>query len=137
MEEKNLVTLPNKVADYLESMREKNYTLLGTFARTNATAKEKELMTKFFSSIDNQEKFALAWINGYKREEKFYRVLVKNIMDDYGYLNYDYSRKKFSFSSSMETNNFKTKFTKTFLEENSFGWVLNCEGVELIEVEND
>lgn len=29
MEEKNLVILPNKVADYLEYMKENNYTLIG------------------------------------------------------------------------------------------------------------
>ena len=83
MEEKNLVTLPNEVADYLESMRDRNYTLIGAFKKTNATKKEKKLMNRFFSFTNNQEKFALAWVNGYKREEKNFllslKVLVKII----------------------------------------------------------
>ena len=27
-------------------------------------------MTNFFITTNNQEKFALAWVNGYKRKEK-------------------------------------------------------------------
>ena len=135
MKEK-FVTLPNEVADYLESMKEKNYTLLGAFSRTDATLKEKELMTKFFGTIDNQEKFALAWINGYKREEKFYTVKFKKFADgDYGYLNYNKEVGNFSLSSNEETTVYQTEFTKEFLEENDFGWVIGCESIELIEVE--
>lgn len=134
--DKKLVTLPNGVADYLESMREKNYTLLGAFAGTNATVKEKELMTKFFGTIDNQEKFALAWINGYKREEKFYTVKFKNFDEDgvYGYLNYNKKKGNFTLSSNKETTVYQAEFTKEFLEKNDFGWVFGCEGIKLEEV---
>lgn len=135
MEEKNLVVLPDKVADYLESMKEKNYTLIGAFKRTNATEEEKELMTDFFVTTNNQEKFALAWVNGYKRKEKFYLVKFKGFSDVYCYLNYDKKEKIFSLSSIDESVYFKTHFTKTFLKENGFGWVFNSEGVELIEVD--
>lgn len=135
MEEKNLVVLPDKVADYLESMKEKNYTLIGAFKRTNATEEEKELMTDFFITTNNQEKFALAWVNGYKRKEKFYLVKFKGFSDVYCYLNYDKEDKMFSLKDMREARGFKTKFTKTFLKENGFGWVLNCEGTIIEEVE--
>lgn len=135
MEEKNLVTLPDEVADYLESMRDRNYTLIGALQRTNATEEEKELMTDFFITTNNQEKFALAWVNGYKRKEKFYLVKFKGFSDVYCYLNYDNEEKIFSLSSIDESVYFKTHFTKTFLKENGFGWVFNSEGVELIEVD--
>lgn len=135
MEEKNLVTLPDEVADYLESMRDRNYTLIGALQRTNATEEEKELMTDFFVTTSNQEKFALAWVNGYKRKEKFYLVKFKNFGDFHSYLNYDKEDKMFFLKDMREVRGSKTKFTKTFLKENGFGWVFNSEGVELIEVD--
>lgn len=135
MEEKNLVVLPDKVADYLESMKEKNYTLIGAFKRTNATEEEKKLMTDFFIITNNQEKFALAWINGYKRKEKKFIVKFKGFSDFYCYLNYDNEEKIFSLSDIDEYVYVKTHFTKKFLEENGFSWVFNSEGVELIEVD--
>lgn len=135
MEEKNLIVLPDKVADYLESMKERNYTLIGALQRTNATEEEKELMTDFFITTNNQEKFALAWVNGYKRKEKFYLVKFKGFSDVYCYLNYDKEDKMFSLKDMREARGFKTKFTKTFLKENGFGWVLDCEGTIIEEVE--
>ena len=63
---------------------------------------------------------------------------LKNMADKCGYyLNYNKKEENFLFNSNTETSIYKTKFTKEFLEENGFGWVLTCEGVELIEVEND
>lgn len=137
MEEKNLITLPNKVADYLESMKEKEYSLMGAFARIDVNVIEKEFMTKFFNTIANQEKFALAWINGYKREEKFYMVKLKHFREADAYLNFDEDANVFFFSGMDEVIGYRIKFTKKFLEDNYISWVLDSEGVEIIEVEND
>lgn len=134
MEEKNLVTLPDKVAEYLEFMKEKNYTLIGAFKIVIGSGEIKDLMKKFFEDYKNQEKFAEAWIHGYKLEEKFYKVKFKNLGDVYGYLNYEREEKIFKLSSEDDSKYFQTKFTKNFLKENGFGWVIDCEGVELIEV---
>lgn len=135
MEEKNLVTLPDKVADYLEFMKEKGYTLKGALGVVVCQDEAKKFMYSYFNNSANQEKFALAWINGYKREEKFYLVKFKNFGNAYNYLNYEREEKIFKLSSKDESKCFQTKFTKKFLEENSFGWVLDCECVELIEVD--
>lgn len=70
MEEKNLITLPKDVADYLQYMKDRNYTLIGALQRTNANLRDKILMTEFLNIADNQEKFARAWLDGYKVEEK-------------------------------------------------------------------
>lgn len=134
MEEKNLVTLPDKVADYLEFMKEKSYTLKGALNVVICNGETKKFINEYLSYSSNQEKFALAWINGHKREEKFYTVKFKNLGNVYGYLNYEIEAKIFKLSSKDESKYFQTKFTKKFLEENSFGWVFNCEGIELIEV---
>lgn len=137
MEEKILVTLPKDVADYIQYMKDKNYTLIGALQITNANLKDKILMTEFLNIADNQEKFARAWLDGYKVEEKNFIVKFKGFSNIYCYLNYARNEKIFSLSSVDESAYFKTKFTKKFLEENGFDWVFNCEGVHIIEVEND
>lgn len=137
MEEKNLVILPNKVADYLEYMKENNYTLKGALNVVIGKGETKKFMDNYLEYGTNQEKFALAWVNGHKREEKFYIVKFKNLGDVYGYLNYEIEAKNFRLSSKDESKYFQTKFTKKFLGENGFGWVFNSEGVQIIEVKND
>lgn len=137
MEEKNLVTLPKDVADYLQYMKDKNYTLMGALQRTDANLKDKILMTKFLNIADNQEKFARAWLDGYKVEEKKFIIKFKGFSNIYCYLNYAKDEKIFSMSSRDESVYFKTQFTRKFLEEKGFGWVFRSEGVQIIEVEND
>ena len=51
-------------------MKRNNYTLIGAFKKASGTDVMKEYMDDYFSFSSNQEKFALAWINGYKVEEK-------------------------------------------------------------------
>lgn len=137
MEEKNLVVLPDKVADYLEYMKENNYTLKGALNVVIGKGETKKFMDNYLEYGANQEKFALAWLNGHKRKEKFYLVRVKNMDRSERYLNYDCETKNFYFGGETGSQLYKTSFTKEFLKENSFGWVLNCEGIELIEVNND
>lgn len=137
MEEKNLITLPKDVADYLQYMKDKNYTLIGALQRTNANLKDKILMTEFLNIADNQEKFARAWLDGYKAEEKKFIIKFKGFSNIYCYLNYAKDEKIFSMSSRDESVYFKTQFTRKFLEEKGFGWVFSSEGVQIIEVEND
>ena len=137
MEEKNLVTLPDKVANYLKYMKENNYTLKGALNVVICKGETKKFMDNYLGYGPNQEKFALAWLNGYKREEKKFLVKFKNLGDVYGYLNYEREAKIFKLSSKDNSVYFQTIFTKKFLEENGFGWVFDSEGVQIIEVEND
>lgn len=135
MEEKNLVKLPVIVFNYLKYMKSYNYTLLGALKIVSGEKETKNFMEKYFTNSDNQETFALAWINGCKVEEQKFLVKFKNLGDVYGYLNYEVEGKFFRLSSKDESKYFQTQFTREFLEKNSFGWVIDCEGVELIEVD--
>lgn len=137
MEEKNLITLPKDVADYLQYMKDKNNTLIDALQTTYATLKDKIRITEFLNIADNQEKFARAWLDGYKVEEKKFLIKFKNLGDVYSYLNYEKEEKIFKLSSKDNSVYFQTIFTKTFIEENGFGWVFDSEGVQIIEVEND
>lgn len=69
------------------------------------------------------------------RLKKKFIVKFKNLGDVYGYLNYEVEAKIFKLSSKDESKYFQTQFTKEFLEKNSFSWVFNSEGVEIIEVD--
>lgn len=137
MEEKNLIELPDKVADYIEYMKGNNYTLKGALNVVLDIGEPKKFIENYLEYSTNQEKFALAWVNGYKREEKFYFVKFKNFGNAYGYLNLEREEKIFKLSSNYNSEYFQTIFTKKFLEENGFSWVFNSEGVQIIEVEND
>lgn len=76
---------------------------------------------------NNQEKFARAWLDGYEVEkEKRYSVKIRATKH---YIAKDGIGKIF-FSLA-----YKESFTKKELEEAGFGWVFNCEGVEIEEVE--
>lgn len=73
---------------------------------------------------------------GYEVEkEKRYTVRVKGI-DGYGeYLNNNLDSQRWFFASDNETESYRAKHTHKELEEANFGWVFNCEGVEVKEVE--
>lgn len=95
MEEKNLVTLPSEAVAYLEYMKRNNYTLIGALKLAGHNSEMNKYMDDYLNISSNQEKFALAWINGYKVEEQKFLVKFKNLGDVYGYLNYEVEGKNF------------------------------------------
>lgn len=135
MEEKNLVVLPEEVVEYLDFMKEKNYTLKGVLNVVICEVRIKNFMINYLGNEKNQEKVALAWLNGYKMEEKNFIVKFKNLGDVYSYLNYEKEAKIFKLSSKDNSVYFQTIFTKKFLEENGFSWVFDSEGVQIIEID--
>ena len=75
---------------------------------------------------DNIDTFARAWLDGYEVEkEKRYLVKIKATKH---YIAKDGIGKIF-FSLA-----YKESFTKKELEEAGFGWVFDCEGIEIEEV---
>lgn len=93
-------------------------------------------LKEFLGTETNQEIFALAWNLGYEVEdEPRYTVRVKGI-DGYGrYLNRNLDNQYWFLASDNETGSYRTKHTHKELEEANFGWVFDCDGVEVKEVE--
>lgn len=90
----------------------------------------------FLESEINQEKFAKAWLYGYTvKKEKQYLVKIIGITDYNSYLNYHKKENKWTIESSMDTDAIRTKHTRKELEKSGFGWVFNCPGIEIEEVE--
>lgn len=83
-----------------------------------------------FQTLVNMHQF------GYEVEkEKRYTVRVKGV-DGYGrYLNRNLDSQYWFLVSDNETGSYRTKHTRKELEEAGFGWVFDCEGVEVKEVE--
>lgn len=94
-------------------------------------------LKEFLGTETNQETFALAWTLGYEVEkETKYRVKLKGVDENNRYLNRNIeSTMEFLFSLKKENKKYKTKFTRKELEEANFGWVFDCDGIEIEEVE--
>lgn len=86
----------------------------------------------------NIETFVRAWLDGYDVEkERRYLVKMKGV-NDYGcYLNKGLLSKKYFWESKSEIGGCRTKHTRKQLEEDNFGWVFDCEGIEVKEVEDE
>lgn len=83
----------------------------------------------------NEETFARAWLDGYTVEkEKRYLVKMKGIEKEKCYLNYNFGG-VWLFYNQENFYGYRAHHTRKELEEANFGWVFDCEGVEVEEVE--
>ena len=86
--------------------------------------------TKPFQILVNMHQF------GYTVEkEKRYYVRFKFIEDSYSYLTLIKHLNAWTLSSIKLDKKFRTEHTKKQLEEAGFGWVFDCPGIEIEEVE--
>ena len=135
LDEPQKLKIPQFVADVIECAREQSAELEDAFEYARDAAFRGEL-GEWFMRLENRNTFARAWLDGYEVEkEKRYLVRMKSIREDHETLNCDKISNKWNFSSEKETTLFRTKHTRKELEEAGFGWVFNCEGIEIEEVE--
>lgn len=94
-----------------------------------ANQKDFSKLKEFLETENNQATFARAWLDGYEvEEEKRYTVVMKETKQP---LYYNAGDKKLFFSMGE----LATNFTQKQLEQAGFGWVFDCPGVEVEEVE--
>lgn len=107
----------------------------GYYLKDNNDIELKDLSEGFWE-LENRKRLIRAILDGYEVEkESKYTVRVKGI-NGYGqYLNKASSSKTYCFASEIEKYGYKTKHTRKELEEAGFGWVFDCEGIEIEEVE--
>lgn len=73
---------------------------------------------------------------GYEVEkEKRYLVKFKKVEKGFNFLNFDTVGKEWKIFDCNNTLAYRTHHTRKELEEAGFGWVFDCEGVEVEEVE--
>ena len=97
---------------------------------------EKKKIGEWLENKDNQETFAHAWIFGYTIEkEKRYLVKFKKIEKGFNCLSFDSFDKEWKIFNCNNSFVYHTHHTRKQLEEAGFGWVFDCEGIEIEEVE--
>ena len=131
LDEPKPVKVPQCVADWIEVCKAHLTSSLYTAMNPNFMKENNQSfdLILWIKKTSNQEIFARAWIFGYEVEkEKRYTVVTKATKQP---LYYNAGDKKLFFSMG----GLATKFTRKQLEEADFGWVFDCEGVEVQEVE--
>ena len=130
LDEPKKVKVPQFVADWIEVCKEHLTSSLylamtPSFLKSNNQGIELTLWIK-----KNEETFARAWLDGYEvEEEKRYVVTLKNGQP----LVKSQSGSTLYFSQNITAGNYKV--TRKELEEAGYGWVFDCEGIEIEEVE--
>ncbi len=133
------VTIPQSVADWIKKCKTfKSFAVSLSFALQPSVWEVNGLSDEcieWLADAENQETYARAWLDGYEIEkEKRYLVKLKGVFKGYEYLNFKFGR-VWTFSNEEENEEYRTCHTKKELEEAGFGWVFDCEGVEVEEVE--
>lgn len=124
------------MADLIKYAKEHDWDLEDTFQDIAGNDGSSDIYQWYYTNSDNMDKFARAWLDGYTvEEEKRYRVKIIGITDYNSYLNYRKAEKVWTIESKMEIDAIRTNHTRKELEEAGFGWVFDCEGIEIEEVE--
>ena len=128
LDEPQKVKVPQFVADWITHSKNIGRSLFGAMSIFGENTEIK----KWMQWAENQETFALAWILGYEVEEEK-RYMVKITKTD----QYLHSRDNdfFFVTYVRPDDNPHNCHTRKELEEAGFGWVFDCPGIEIEEVE--
>ena len=125
LDEPEKVKVPQFVADWIEESKKSCETVVDFFGYKFSNIE----MIKYLKKKERINLVARAWLDGYEvEEEKRYTVVIKETKQP---LYYNAVDKKLFFSMG----GIATNFTQKQLEDADFGWVFDCEGVEVQEVE--
>ena len=132
LDEPKKVVVPQFVADWIEEGKKhcKDVSDLFGFDFTN------EEVGNWFLQENPFDLVARAWLDGYEVEkEKRYLVKMKNIDINSAYLKHQLQNNHWYWGSLTECGAFSPYHTKKELEADDFGWVFDCDVVEVEEVE--
>ena len=134
MVERDKVTIPQFVAEYIEKSRLKGWDLLASMCFVLNEKNKKT--TKWLYLGENKNIFALAWIYGYTVEkEKKYKIVMLNIASSGGVLTRIKHDDSWIWIDTLGTIVEGRTHTRKELEEAGFGWVFDCPGIKIEEVE--
>ena len=134
LDEPQKVVVPQFVADVIEGAREKSPELEDALHYTWGN-RTKEF-TKWYNKKSNRDLFARAWLDGYEVEkEKRYTVKIKGEIQE-NLLVYGLGINRYFFAITYDSSK-RNEHTRKELEEAGFGWVFDCEGIEIEEVEDE
>ncbi len=132
LDEPEKIKIPQFVADWITHSKNIGRSLFGAMSIFGENTEIK----KWMQWAENQETFALAWILGYEvEEEKRHYVRFKWIEDSYSYLTFIKHLHAWTLKNITLDKKFRTAHTRKELEDAGFGWVFDCPGIEIEEVE--
>lgn len=132
LDEPQKPAVPQFVADWIEECKNDDFHLFGAMEEMSLHQKKLDY---WFREDDNMELFARAWLDGYTVEEKRYLVKMKDITISTRYLKHNMQSGNWFLSEHKEAFPYRTKHTRKELERANFGWVFDCPGIEIEEVE--
>lgn len=121
------VTVPQFVADWIEKNR-------GSLFGLNYDSVPSEIYDWVYEEEGNLKKLHLACAIGYTVEkEKRYSVKIKGEIEE-NLLVYGLGINRYFFARTYDSSK-RNEHTRKELEKAGFGWVLDCPGIEVEEVE--
>lgn len=130
LDEPQKVMIPRFIADWIVQAKEDGYNIAGAINEAPRGAVDDWL------ELENVDIFAEAWINGYTIEkEKRYTVKMKGLDKEFTMFKLNKIRGSWYFGNDTEYSYTKTTHTRKELEEADFGWMFECPGIEIEEVE--
>ena len=136
LDEPQKVTIPQFVADLIKYAKEHDWDLEDTFQDIAGNDGSSDIYQWYYCDSNNMDTFARAWLDGYEVEkEKRYRVKMKNIHSYSSILKLDDITGEYFFGSEVQMCASSSDHTRQELEDAGFGWVFDCEGIEVEEVE--
>ncbi|ORO68830.1 DUF1642 domain-containing protein [Streptococcus oralis] len=141
LDESEKVKIPQFVADWLKENDLREETLGEQSVFDVFDNLKNDSKNGYYENVkrwidENRDLFARAWLDGYEvEEEKRYLVKVKGMNRINGCLAYNKKLGTWYFGISGNSKNHSTNHTRKELEEANFGWVFDCPGVEVEEVE--
>lgn len=134
LDEPQKTVVPQFVADYIKYAIENDWDFQDLFKCIED--EEDEELRRWVYHERNQETLAAAWINGYTvEEEKRYYVRLKGVDENYNYFNCIKHLNAWCLTELKKDKKFRMTHTRKQLEDADFGWVFDCEGIEIEEVE--
>lgn len=123
--------IPYYIADYIEEVKKQgDYTVVG------AVNEAPDGRVRDWLFLERVNVFATAWVNGYIVEkEPRYMVRVKGINGSNQWLAFGKLTECWWFGAKEKSSYVVLEHTRKELEEAGFGWVFDCPGVEVKEVD--
>lgn len=130
LDESQKVMIPRFIADWIVQAKEDGYNIAGAIHEAPKGEVDDWL------ELENVDIFAEAWVNGYHIEkEKRYFVKMKDLETGFNLLNRHKTENYWIFSSKDESVTYQVCHTRKELEEDGLGWVFDCPGIDIEEVE--
>lgn len=134
LDEPKKVKVPQFVADLLEFAKLNDWDLEDVFEDVRNEHSDTEI-SEWFYQKKNMDILARAWLDGYEVEkEKRYIIKLKGVPDGAKFLKYAKVTQEWYFGMRRHYSDIEVIHTRKELEEANFGWVFDCEGIEVEEV---